>query len=377
MLDSLEADRTRVADIAAHILGLERSIAELRAEQATVQRRLDSYRYPVLTLPNEIISEIFLHFLPIYPLCPPLVGILSPICLTHICHKWRTIALATPALWKAIQLSATCTPSTLRNKGDITVKIFETWLNRSGCCPVSIEINEYGTTFQMPDIISAIVPHRARLEHLNLYLYDSFLPLFGDQMPLLRHLDLGLDNWIPFTLPDVPRLRTVVLDDLAADSVTLPWGQLTSLTLRVVEPRLCFPILEQTASLVHCVLKLWPDDEPLDHPGSISLPCLESLVVSNLSDDKNITDFKLTSFILPALLKLEIPEKFLGSTPIDFLASFISTSGCKLQKMRITGRTIGSSPSEDSYLAAYPFIPSVSFEYEGEPSDDESDSDSG
>ncbi|KAJ6560151.1 hypothetical protein B0H19DRAFT_945240, partial [Mycena capillaripes] len=67
-----------------------------------VQERLNSFKYPVLTLPAEIISEIFVHFLPIYPSCPPLTGFLSPTLLTQICRKWRHIALTTPALWRAI-----------------------------------------------------------------------------------------------------------------------------------------------------------------------------------------------------------------------------------------------------------------------------------
>ncbi|KAF7342130.1 F-box domain-containing protein [Mycena venus] len=359
MLSNLEA---RLADIAARVLDLERSIAELPAEQATVQERLNSYRYPVLTLPNEIISEIFIHFLPIYPLCPPLIGILSPICLTHICHKWRAIALATPALWKAIQLSSACTTSTLRNNGDNLVEIFETWLNRSGCCPVSIEINDHRPAFWMPDIISAIVPHRARLEHLKLDIYDSVLPLFGGPMPLLQRLDLEFGTQVPFTLLHAPQLRTVVLNVDAVESATLPWVQLTSLTLHSVEPRLCYPILQQTTNLIHCVLGLWPDNEPADYPGTITLPCLESLVLYCIPDDFGVTDPKLTTFILPTLLKLEILEILLGSNPIESLASFTSTSGCKLQKMHITGRWSGSSPSEDSYLAAFPLIPSVSFE---------------
>ncbi|KAF7342133.1 F-box domain-containing protein [Mycena venus] len=377
MLSNLEADRTRVEDIAARILDLECSIAELRAEQATVQERLNSYRYPVLTLPNEIISEIFIHFLPIYPLCPPLIGILSPICLTHICHKWRAIALATPALWKAIQLSSACTTSTLRNNGDTLIEIFETWLNRSGCCPVSIEINEHGAAFRMPDIIPAIVPHRARLEHLDLYLYDSFLPLFGGPMPLLRYLDLGFRTRTPFTLLDVPQLRTVVLDQIAVTSATLPWVQLTSLTLHIVEPRLCLLILQQTTSLIHCVLGLGPEDESADHPGTITLPCLKSLVLFDIPDGPHVADFELTTFILPTLRKLEISEKFLGTNPIESLASFISTSGCKLRKMCIAWRKFGSSTPEDSYLAAFPHIPSFSFEYDDESSDEEeSESDS-
>ncbi|KAJ7897415.1 hypothetical protein B0H13DRAFT_2521789 [Mycena leptocephala] len=77
MLAALDTDRTRVADIEAQILDLERSLSALRDEKALVQERLDAYKYPVLTLPSEIISEIFIHFLPTYPL-PPLIGIFSP-----------------------------------------------------------------------------------------------------------------------------------------------------------------------------------------------------------------------------------------------------------------------------------------------------------
>ncbi|KAJ6577973.1 hypothetical protein B0H19DRAFT_1122031 [Mycena capillaripes] len=98
MLAGLEADRVRVAQLEAQILHLERSLSELRIEQSLTQERLDSYTYPVLTLPNEIISEIFIHFLPTYPFCPPLTGVLSPTILTHIFRRLREIALGTPVL---------------------------------------------------------------------------------------------------------------------------------------------------------------------------------------------------------------------------------------------------------------------------------------
>jgi hypothetical protein len=55
-----------------------------------------------LTLPNEITSEIFIHFLPIYPLRPPLVGILSPTNLTQFVangERWRWPPLRSGGLW--------------------------------------------------------------------------------------------------------------------------------------------------------------------------------------------------------------------------------------------------------------------------------------
>jgi disulfide oxidoreductase YuzD len=66
MLSALAADRGRIADIEAQISLLERSISEWQSKKQLFQERLDSYRYPVLTLPNEIVGEIFVHVLPIY-----------------------------------------------------------------------------------------------------------------------------------------------------------------------------------------------------------------------------------------------------------------------------------------------------------------------
>jgi hypothetical protein len=143
MFTTIDADRTRLVDIEAQILDLERSLsvsenlreperalATLRAEKTQVQGRLDSYKYPVLTLPNEIVSEIFVHFLPPYPQCPPLSGILSPNTLTRICRQWREVALATPALWRAIGLSDH--RISFEQQHHITIN----WLKRSRHCPL-------------------------------------------------------------------------------------------------------------------------------------------------------------------------------------------------------------------------------------------------
>ncbi|KAJ7701034.1 hypothetical protein B0H14DRAFT_762235 [Mycena olivaceomarginata] len=99
------ADRSRIADIEAQILKLERSLSSLKEEKDTIRTRLAAYTYPVLTLPNETVSEIFVHFLPVFPRYPPPIGLLSPYLLCQICRKWRDIAFSTPALWSVMSLS--------------------------------------------------------------------------------------------------------------------------------------------------------------------------------------------------------------------------------------------------------------------------------
>ncbi|KAJ6472780.1 hypothetical protein C8R47DRAFT_1022842, partial [Mycena vitilis] len=133
MLGALKADRVRIAEIDAQILDLQRSFLALQSERKQAQRRLNAYKFPVLTLPPEIISEIFVRTLPIYPHFPARRGSLSPTTLAQICRSWREIALTTPLLWRAISL---------RLLGlyafEQRVHIFNVWLQRSRVCPLSI-----------------------------------------------------------------------------------------------------------------------------------------------------------------------------------------------------------------------------------------------
>ncbi|KAJ6481853.1 hypothetical protein C8R45DRAFT_313508 [Mycena sanguinolenta] len=384
MLGHLEADRVRVAELEAQIFELERSIAELRAEKAIAQERLDARvaelkaqvldlecsiadlqtekamvqqrldSYPVLTLPDEIIAEIFVRFLPSYPICPPFVGPLSPISLTHICHRWRAVALATPTLWKAIEFRYSY------NFECPAFPLAGAWLSRSGSCPLSISILRANST-NLPDILSAIVPHRARWEHLKLGINaESLLHLFGGPMPLLRHLDLTLPSCKPCELRavDLPRLCSAkVFDDPAARSVTLPLAQLTSLVLWTVAPSVVVSILHQAPRLVYCVLGCQSQQFSFVGVDHLTIPCLKTLVL--IAGDGFVHDF-LANLYVPALHRLEFRE---GTNSIALLTALISMS-VKLQEINVMRRTTLENPkrlSENDYRAAFP---SITFSFE-------------
>jgi hypothetical protein len=343
MLSALAADRARVADLDAQILDLEHSLSALRYQKQLVQERLGSYSYPVLTLPNEIVAEIFIHFLPLYPLCPPLTGRSSPTILTQICQKWREIALATPKLWRAISLTA-----------DIDLEqrlhMCHAWLTRSCSCPLSIR------GLDAPQLLEAVIPCRARWEYLDLTLFPAYLPAFEGPMPLLRHLDLAAsDEDITVTIPAAPLLLSITLDffNAVTPTIILPLAQLTSLTLQYVYRNEYVAMLRHTFKLVHCELGiLYQHNEPLEH--DIELPCLESLVLlaGTIHTMRHLHDF-----LVPALRSLRVEEVFLQPEPIAALSSFISKSRCKLQELRITGAKIPLG----SYLEAFPST-EVSFE---------------
>ncbi|KAJ7145483.1 hypothetical protein C8R46DRAFT_1313219 [Mycena filopes] len=206
----LDHDRARITAFDAQILELERSLSKLRAVRKVVQARLDAFKYPVLTLPNEVVGEIFTQFVPTYPLCPPLVGPGSPILLTQICHLWREIAVRMAVLWKAIDVSSVSSVSRLA-AADIA-HICGVWLKRSLSAPLSMRIG-YGERF-----LNTIIAHRERWEYLEIDLLQEDLHAIGGPMPFLRHLDLAFeepsnDDVVPVALVDLPLLRSVILDD--------------------------------------------------------------------------------------------------------------------------------------------------------------------
>lgn len=149
----------------------------------------------------------------------------------------------------------------------------------------------------------------------------------------------------------MPLLRTVLLEDVSASKVDLPWEQLTSLTLSYLRADECTPILQQTSNLVHCTLDLWPGGS--ESLPDITLACLESLTFSAMDADPPVTGY-LNTFIVPTLCSLQIEEQCLGLDPFGSLTSFISKSGCKPQQLCITGRR---TITRRSFRKAFPSIP--------------------
>ncbi|KAJ7150453.1 hypothetical protein C8R43DRAFT_1005895 [Mycena crocata] len=350
----LEADRTRLEEVEAEILALERMLDGLRTERSSIKGRLDAYKYPVLTLPTEIVSEIFLQFLPAYPDCPSMTGLFSPTILTHICRKWREIALGTPVLWRAISLPIVA-------EHEDRVHIIDSWLERSRSLPVSVEIDHVLPKSRMDviQIIQTLLAHRLRWEYLLLYIHRDHIHMLDGPAPLLREIDLWLDKSPSSPISaQAPLLRTAALNDHAAATIVLPWAQLTSLTLHDVYPKECTPILLQTYSLVHCELNLYPGP---DHPlqPDVNLPCLKSLIlIDRFMDNVQATEY-LGTFIVPFLRKVAVPELYIGTDPIPQLTSFIAKSGCQLQEVHIPGIR---SVSKELYRKTLPLVSNLSFD---------------
>ncbi|KAJ7098690.1 hypothetical protein B0H15DRAFT_771928, partial [Mycena belliarum] len=90
--------RSIVAHTTAEIHRYQSLLRPLEEKRHNAQLELDSLVYPVLTLPPEITSGIFIHCLDRGPNnsmeCRE-----APMLLLHVCRAWRDVAVSTPALW--------------------------------------------------------------------------------------------------------------------------------------------------------------------------------------------------------------------------------------------------------------------------------------
>ncbi|KAJ7874464.1 hypothetical protein B0H13DRAFT_2057636, partial [Mycena leptocephala] len=297
---------------------LESSLVARKNERESAQARLDAYTYPVLTL----------------PLCPPVLGLLSPNLLTRICRIWRQIALITPALWRAISLYYL--------DGDFEPHIYmlRSWLDRSGNCPLSIKMDDYGDT-PSHKFLEAILPHRTRWEYVQLIIMQGDLLAIDGPIPLVRSLDIrvyGGNTPVSSVALEAPRLLAK-------------------------EPYECTYVLEHSVNLTYCELILYGDYEATQADVGITLAHLEKLVLWKWLEEENGPTGYLETFIVPALRRLQVPDDFLlpdddlGPDAIDALHSFVSKSGCKLEEVFITGPR---SRPKDSYRQAFPSI-NISF----------------
>nr|GAT52396.1 predicted protein [Mycena chlorophos] len=383
--------RTRLAVLQAEIAdrGDKKQLQKLRAERDKLKKKLGAYKYPVLTLPPEIVSEIFVHFVPPYPDRPPLLGDFSPFALTQICAKWRAIALSTTALWSVISV-------TLHRNDLLPAKLEHTklCLERSKSHPLSIYLWSERDIPILDDFVSLFAAHSGRWEHVAFCMPFKYLDRVRNPLPLLKsvtilsmafihnHFDFG-PTLIDINIPpvsnlhfrdDAPKLREMHLRFFAAGFVELfSFSQLTILTLTCVDLDQFAVVLRQSTSLVHCSAKLRLVDgqDARPDPNSlppITLPHLETLMLRNYIGKVPAIQSSLGVLTLPALLRLRIGESNLmpaaaGSRvptplnaalfedPIPTLRALLERSKCKLQSLCI------NDPADDAgHLASPPQV---------------------
>ncbi|KAJ7176130.1 hypothetical protein C8R43DRAFT_554763 [Mycena crocata] len=231
--------RQRIDALDSQIMAVEEILCDLKRERELEQQVLDvqlnGYTYPVLTLPNEIVSEIFLQSLG--PANMRLKSGEPPLVLGHICQTWRDIAVSTPTLWTQIALMPT--PRTV----DRQLALLEILLTRSRDCPLSLSIIYAGEIqYSMPKFVEAILPHTGRCEEMLLFLSSYDLLSIRGEFPLLRALSIGQRDAGKLPIHskchlgmfyDAPKLNSVLIHTgFRLRNFSFRWKQMTCIEIR-------------------------------------------------------------------------------------------------------------------------------------------------
>jgi hypothetical protein len=340
---STTADSEFYAELRRRRRTIEGTIAGYRAKITASERELEECLqmlqqfpqvYPILTLPNEITSEIFMHCLPSYPYTT-LNPRNAPMLLLHICKAWRSVAISTPSLWVDLRLTLNRLPRSFFEAENLEIFLAD-WLARVGACPLSVHLQgflpnaEDGQRFKTT-ILDRLSSH---IQALTLTTPINHYPEHSLRFPRLRDLALsysdeedlvGLEASPIQTFSAAPQLRKLYLSSDAAPShFAIPWETLEAFTSEQLSTQECAEVLRLAPSLVTATFL-----EPLGpEVRSISHINLKSLEIDHIGDSL------IQSLTFPALHDLKINSGDMEHTP---LLQFISRSSSSLLKFMARG----------------------------------------
>ncbi|KAJ6627748.1 hypothetical protein B0H10DRAFT_358846 [Mycena sp. CBHHK59/15] len=333
----LDILRNRLSSLEVSISQQEHLLQQLKEQRAAVQLQLDLFIYPILTLPREITSEIFLwcsaHN------CNEPHPSLAPLLLLKVCRAWRALALSVPALWDSLADAEFRVPEKMED-------LITTWFSRAGARPLSLHVTYIGDpeSFHMHSLIRR---HASRLESLDLCTDGDCFSDLADirPFPLLRDLTLASlggmlepnGNPIP-VFSGAPLLRHLSVEHLAPSALMMPWSQLTKFTAILVTLQECLGVLRLATSLCEFHRFSSPEEESIIGQPLVCHSGLNSLIIeANDGVDHDILQF----LTLPGLQKLELGSRFgLWTSDMDSVVlRFLFQTSTTLRTV-----TVGMSP---------------------------------
>lgn len=278
---------------------LRRVLADLDMRQRKIRSDAKSLR-SVLSgrrrLPVELISEIFMHCLPLRHEPSPTK---IPWLLGGICQLWREVALSTPALWSFLAINTTA-----RQKTEAYHRAVNAWFYRSGNCMISLKLSlEWDEDFKSVAEIHShplfrlALQHCHRWQHLHIHVGSDpsaeSLSVLAGRLPSLESLQIdtgGSEAAYNAVLNqkgfgDAPKLRNLVIDSYWArlSVFQISWGLLTRLRIETWRTdHHNFHVLGQCRALLKLSINAFHDTEPVDEENDSSRKPIEFLHLQSL-----------------------------------------------------------------------------------------------
>ncbi|KAJ7609802.1 hypothetical protein FB45DRAFT_943009 [Roridomyces roridus] len=285
----------------------------------------ETRHYPLETIPDDIVREIFLQSLPAHGSVQP-SRYSVPLVLAQICARWREVSLGTVQLWNSVDF-------TLPHSEGI-VQLLHTWFRRAKAHPLSLTVRCPRACVVLPaGLIPLIKKYAPQFSSLALSVPSSqwaeFISAFSGPFPTLRHLSLHIQTQPGYpnqtevfpAFADMPQLEELHIHIISSFS-SLRIRSKTLTTLKLMKPIDIEEFEEIFRSLPNLrYLSLPHVGMRTPRPAAITYPLpLESLCLS--------AALYLDAVTLPHLRNLDVVLHNLPA--ITALCYFISRSGCTL-----------------------------------------------
>ncbi|KAJ7190762.1 hypothetical protein GGX14DRAFT_603521 [Mycena pura] len=314
------------------LAALESQMTSLRAQKERLLTDLDSLKYPVLTLPNEITVEIFFHFVSVmrqeYHRPQPYYGLLI---LASVCQTWRAVTLSTCTLWNE-GVKVDC--DGIRNAN----KLLRACLPRAGSLPLDLNI-KFLDVSSTDKIISTLILYGSQWRRIHLTspgMWRLTFPVdrFPSYLPLLECLTLTnfrADDNSASSLRHAPQLRELNLCNCLWAiqlELGLPFNNLTKLDLSPFSITKLLAILPYALNLECLQLGYATEDTQVIPPLSVLLPHLHTFVCGQ---DRSTT--VLQYLTLPALEQLVLSG--LSGAGVHAILSCVARSGSTIRTLNL------------------------------------------
>ncbi|KAJ2930348.1 hypothetical protein H1R20_g6769, partial [Candolleomyces eurysporus] len=307
-IQSLVEERQKLVD------ALDKEIqvlANRREEHATFVKKHSDLLSPIRRVPNDILSFIFLTCLPLNsPTRRPtkLSNDHPAVVLSHVCQRWRQLALNTALLWTVIDIDIPSLPdagecmfqgemSWWERRLEAIDEMTRTWISRSANCTLTVSFSGglpgrhffreealcAAASQSVSSIVDALCDVSSRWKSLYLSLtveeelsaVTGFLRVPNNDVPLLENLAVNVAFTSGFFTQPSSRLKSVEFSSGAGlvkaaslrrlstgrlwgspFSLSINWAALTEISLgalfRPTDPAFPFAVLARCPNLIRC-----------------------------------------------------------------------------------------------------------------------------
>ncbi|KAJ7689606.1 hypothetical protein B0H17DRAFT_1202242 [Mycena rosella] len=279
----------------------------------------------------------------------------APWLLSHVCRRWRAVAILTPMLWRFLTVSLKGS----RERRDGVLQLMTLFLDRSSPCPISLDIRRgYGSALDCTTlaILEILMNTSDRWEALRIIAKGIFIQRFSptrSRLPRLRHLELTRYETFQSDISpahidafaDAPRLHHVIFSNDQPLSVLLPWRQLTEFHTSYDELDTILKSLRDLVNVVTLKLDQFDGSCVTEQP-PVHLPRLHILSLISKNEEDGWAGDIFDYLCLPALASLTIECNTIDVYP--HITSLVSRSACALESLTLWI----SGALHDTFLAA-------------------------